>query len=358
MLLAAILPALCAILLQPNPTNGFPFDAGFPEKLNHHHILAIRDAPSHVPVQAVNVRPGVLLSHLQKLNPRMRPTFVETRGKFNISQWSFNSSMWNVGLADYLSHPRVLRTVKLSDAMERMKTANGSANTITARDTRFFTKDWQPFDLKGEKQPQEVKPMYAENSNAKDKGFSGITIKPRASHFTEGVYMRLDEMRETANTFCGMFDAHMYKFAIGSTDPGLIKQFSIGTIYKAVKLEDKNKAQINFVFNFHPSYSWTDKHYWYSMSIFTGIQGMCWRFMANFLTKDTAPDGVVGGADPPDSRGGWMGFGNGKDGNSASEAAWRVRWAIDPYVPGSDEESTPKEGPGEADNGLPAGKPN
>ncbi|KAF3906071.1 hypothetical protein ABW21_db0207740 [Orbilia brochopaga] len=178
-------------------------------------------------------------------------------------------------------------------------------------------------------------------------------MQPRYSTFGEGVWMQLQELRETADAFCTMFDSHMFQLALGSTSPGDIRQFSLGTVYNAVKLGDNGNARVNFIFNFHPSYSWDNDHYWYSMSVFTGIQGMCWKFMANFLSEGTAPEGVVGSGTPKDTRGGWLGFGNGKYPNTGTEAAWRVRWCIDPWVPGSDEEPTPKEVPGEDDNGLP-----
>ncbi|KAK6340561.1 hypothetical protein TWF696_008888 [Orbilia brochopaga] len=360
MYIAPILPALYALLLHSHRTYSLPFE-DFPEKLTHHHLLAIRDAPSHVPIQAMAVRPGVFLEHLRKMNPNLKPVLVEQTGKYEISQWSFNNSMWNSGLADYLANPRTSKSFTMDDVKQRMQSANANTTHHNKRENNAVYKDfqdgiWQPYDQEKETKPQPVAGWYARDSKAAG-GIKEVTIRPRASYFTEGVYMKLDELRETANALCRMFDSHMFQFATGSNNPGDIKQFSMGTVYKAVKLDNDANAHVNFIFNFHPAYSWDNEHYWWSMSIFTGIQGMCWRFLGNFLTVETAPDGLVGGATPADTRGGWVGFGNGKNPDDNGEKAWRVRWAIDPYSPMSKEEPTPKQGTGEDDNGVPYSDP-
>ncbi|KAF3188271.1 hypothetical protein TWF788_000948 [Orbilia oligospora] len=138
----------------------------------------------------------------------------------------------------------------------------------------------------------------------------------------------------------------MYKMARGMSIDDL-GEFSLGTIYKAVKLEGSRTMRVNFQFIYQPK-GFEGGKYWYPMSLFTGIQGVCHRVMRNFLSVPTAMSGCVGGAGD-DTRGGWMGM----DIGSWSDNRMVFRWAIDPYVRYSKEHNYPDPMPeGEVNNGL------
>ncbi|KAK6519850.1 hypothetical protein TWF506_000144 [Arthrobotrys conoides] len=325
-----------------------------------HHLLAIRNEPAHVPISNSRVTPGMLLDHILDKNPTIKPVRSERRGEFQLHRYTFNESVWNGGLAEILSHAPVRTVVKLSDlknatAEKEAQAANqlpGNVQSKRAVMSEFSDiKDF--FDSSDGQRNPPPPPVF---DGIKDGGLEFQTVKPiyMASCFTQNgkyVYAKLAELREVADFYCTIFDANMYRLArgIGMND---LAEFSLGTIYHAVKLENSRAMRVNFQFVYQPK-GYQNSEFWYPMSLFTGIQGVCHRMMRNFLSVPTAPRGCIGGAGD-DTRGGWMGM----DVGPWIDNRMVVRWAIDPYVRYSKEHNFPDEYPvEELNNGLPRTDP-
>ncbi|KAF3220689.1 hypothetical protein TWF679_008885 [Orbilia oligospora] len=322
-----------------------------------HHLLAIRDEPAHVPISNTRVTPGMLLDHILDTNPTLKPVKSERMGKFQFDRYTFNHSVWNGGLAEMLSHAPVRTVVKLSDLKNSNTTAEGETrvtkrlpgNIPRKRAVMSEFNDIQSFfdTTDGTAFP----PPPRDPESTKEGGVQFVKLKPTymARCFADKgkyVYAKLSDLREISDFYCTIFDANMYKMARGMSIDDL-GEFSLGTIYKAVKLEGSRTMRVNFQFIYQPK-GFEGGKYWYPMSLFTGIQGVCHRVMRNFLSVPTAMSGCVGGAGD-DTRGGWMGM----DIGSWSDNRMVFRWAIDPYVRYSKEHNYPDPMPeGEVNNGL------
>ncbi|RVD85979.1 uncharacterized protein DFL_004277 [Arthrobotrys flagrans] len=184
--------------------------------------------------------------------------------------------------------------------------------------------------------------------------FSRLYPTPMARCFEDKgkyVYGTLSDLREVSDYYCTIFDANMYKLVRGISLNDL-GEFSLGTIYKAVKLDGGRTMRVNFQFIYQPK-GYEAGQFWYPTSMFTGIQGVCHRMMRNFLSVSTAMPGCIGGSGT-DTRGGWMGM----DLGDRIDDRMVFRWAIDPYVRKSKEHDLPDPFPeSERNNGLPRTDP-
>ncbi|KAF3919598.1 hypothetical protein ABW20_dc0103651 [Dactylellina cionopaga] len=212
---------------------------------------------------------------------------------------------------------------------------------------------------------QEVTPIHGYSQKEEDVQMKEYKPETRAECWEDSrrqphVYGDLDELRETANAFCHLFDAHIYEFA-QNTAVKDIREFSLGTVYHAVGLGDKKNMRVNFQFIFAPR-SYRDGKYWYSLSLFTGIPNLCNVILTNFLSEDTAPSKAGGnsvncvGGSGKDTVGGWAGMNIG-DVKAKDFNFYYFRWAVDPYVRDS-KHGTPMKYPDDnKDNGLPGTDP-
>ncbi|KAK6348621.1 hypothetical protein TWF718_006410 [Orbilia javanica] len=318
------------------------------------HLLAIRDLSSHIPISNTRITPGMLLEHILDTNPSLKPAKVERMGSYEFNRYSFNESVWNGGVADMLSHAPVKTTVKLSDLNRAAEDQEPPPVHTPAQRKRAvmgqFNSDDAFYDTTKGDPPKPVQQISAAGS------YNWEIMKPTymARCFDEKgkyVYAVLSDLREVADLYCTLFDANMYKLAkgIALNDLG---EFSLGTIYNAVKLESGRKMRVNFQFIYQPK-GYENGKFWYPLSMFTGIQGVCHRMMQNFLSPETSMAGCMGGSGR-DTRGGWMGM----DVGPWNDGRMVLRWAIDPYVRLSKEHDYPDPFPvDEVNNGLPRTDP-
>ncbi|KAK6501975.1 hypothetical protein TWF481_009794 [Arthrobotrys musiformis] len=323
-----------------------------------HHLLAIRDQTSHVPISNTRITPGELLDHILETNPSLKPASVDTMGgKYRFDRYTFNESVWNGGLADMLSHPPVVTKGKLSD-LENAEAQAEDPHSERQHSKRVMAQ-YQSDDIYDTTAPGVVKPAGVKEIFRKgSRDVSFISVDPifMARCFTDKgkyVYAKYDVLREVSDYYCTLFDVHMYKItrSIGFNDLG---EFSLGTIYKAVKLEGPGSPtmRVNFQFIYQPK-GYANGQFWYPMSIFTGIQGICNKIMRNFFAYETSPPDCRGGSGQ-DTRGGWMGIDVGDKENDRMV----FRWAVDPYVRRSKEHDFPDPYPDEEkNNGLPRTDP-
>ncbi|KAK6358683.1 hypothetical protein TWF730_008006 [Orbilia blumenaviensis] len=338
------------------PINAFHYvrDMDHDEVPSLDHLLAIRDAPAHVPISNTRLTPGMLLDHILDMNPTLKPAAVETIGKVEFNQYTFNRSVWNGGVADMLSHAPVTTHIKLADLENAAKpdTSDGAgAGTIQRRDPSPVMAEYRDNNAPwGGNLPAPMPPGSIFREGARDVTFTSVNLNWMARCFNRNgkyVYARLEHLREVADHYCTLFDMHMYRLAkgIGYNDIG---EFSLGTVYKAVKLDDARTMRVNFQFLYQPT-GYQNAQFWYPMSLFTGMQGVCHRVMRNFLSVPTMMDGCLGGS-KEDTRGGWVGF----DVGGKVDNRMVARWAIDPYVRKSTEHDWPDPYPEEGrTNGLP-----
>ncbi|KAK6519353.1 hypothetical protein TWF281_003187 [Arthrobotrys megalospora] len=349
------------------------------------HLLAIRDADSHVPISTTRITPGMLLDHILDMNPSLKPVNVEAMGAVQFNRYTFNQSVWNGGVADMLSRAPVTSNIKLTDlenAIQREKenevptgTYEGATPTFqntthVRRDSKpqqtgptalkeFWDENVQPINLGGTPPIAPYAVMASDPlPNQKTLRFEAMAPTMMARCFQKNgkfVYQKLSVLREVADLYCTMFDRNMYLLVKGIVNWD-VGEFSLGTIYKAVKLEDKRNMRVNFQFIYQPK-GWKNEYNWYPMSLFTGMQGICHRILHNFLTPQTMMEDCKGKATPLDTRGGWVGM---DIGDRVTDVDNRIvfRWAIDPYVRDSDEHPLPEKYEDvEKNNGLPRTDP-
>ncbi|EPS37493.1 hypothetical protein H072_8781 [Dactylellina haptotyla CBS 200.50] len=356
-------------------------DRLLPHKLTEDHILAIRDAPAHMPIRSTWMRPGQLLEHIMTLHPSIKPVTTRNTKTHEIQQFSFNKTIWNGGIADYMSHPRVRKTYRLAEieALKeaRRKKINPPANNTTrspslvVRDPRPVLDEYTDREAVGATNLVNNGHLNSEHSppnNQGTKDAQGVNGRTRAgsdaslgktSTYTRAecwfgnnkihrqIFGRLDQLREAAGAFCLIFDAHVF---LQATNHAMldIREFSLGTIYQAVGLTDTaGKMRVNFQFLYGPR-SISDKKFWFPMTIFTGMQGMCHTTLNAYLNPKTAPTNCLGKSGT-DTVGGWAGINGGE---KTGWQKWYLRWAVDPYQPGSFEDLPNGYPDDNKDNGL------
>ncbi|KAK6540750.1 hypothetical protein TWF694_008141 [Orbilia ellipsospora] len=345
------------------------------DRLEHHtitedHILAIRDAPVHLPIRSTHIKPGELLDHILSLSPNIKPKSSDYMEEYQFHRYSFNASIWNGGIADYLSRPIVKRSFKLDE----LHPVRGSmvAHSSRQRQRRdhnhaiipeYNKQNAEPINHQksGNAGPEAVKGYYRggeSGSIAPADTWTRAECWLKTQKYKIHVWAQLDQLRELASPFCSLFDAHLFLFSLADQHYiHDIREFSLGTIYYVVKAGDNAQTmRANFQFIYGPR-AFVDGKFWYPMTIFTGIQGMCHTVLNNFLNFRTMPPDCLGGARVnPDTVGGWAGL-NGGDKNGWDK--FYIRWAVDPYEPGTGgKEPKPNPYPDDnKDNGLPGSDP-
>ncbi|KAF3941573.1 hypothetical protein ABW19_dt0206387 [Dactylella cylindrospora] len=277
---------------------------------------------------------------------------------------------WNGGIADYLSHPTVRKTYTKEDVERIFNHTHLYTSNPPVAHASVKSKEIKPrqntspghgdnriANIEIEPQTQDNKPTVVKSIvklsdvNNDDLALKESKVVPRFDCFGNGVWAEFAKLRESAYAFCYIFDAHLYMFLVQDSVRD-IREFSLGTVYEAVNVNKPRGLRINFQFTYAP-YSWTDTAHWYPMSVFTGIQGFCHKFLISYLTPATEP-GCKGKAEVPDTQGGWCGFNAG--GTEGDQ--WFARWSVDPYVPGDKAEQWPHKYPDwEKNNGLPGTDP-